>query len=67
MKTEHAVFRIRGFTCGHCADETQFFGDGEAPTHCLGCHMELMSPVPHYDQLVTTTKTVEHINFTGSQ
>lgn len=67
MKTEHAVFRIRGFHCDKCGDETQVFGDSTAPTHCIGCHMELTNPAPHYDQLVTTTKTVEHMSFTGSK
>lgn len=66
MKTEHAVFRIRGFHCAKCGDETQIFGDGPAPTHCLGCQSEMPSTPPQYDQLVTTTKTVEKMSFTGS-
>lgn len=67
MRTEHAVFRIRGFHCNKCGDETQVFGDGDAPTHCLGCHSEMTSFLPSYDQLVTTTKTVERVTTTGSK
>lgn len=67
MRTEHAQFRIRGFHCIKCGDETQVFGNDPAPDKCLSCMSDLTGRLPQYDQVVTTTKTVEKFHADASK
>lgn len=59
MKVIISQFRLRGFHCPKCKNETQVFGHEPVPTHCGFCSTEMPETPPEYDQMVTTTKTIE--------